>query len=326
MCLGFDQEIKEQRYQYVPIIETIKALLKDTSVREQFENPPVSQDGILKDINDGELIKRNLLFMKLPNAIIIFLFQDAFEFLNPLGSAKKKHKVVAMYATLGNIYPENRSKIHPMQLVLLVREIDLKYFGQHIVFRPLVDNLKKIEDVGVLVDDQYVQGTLVLIMGDNLGSHCIGGFAENFSSCSQMCGFCLITFEQVRSGATFDHYCERTPENYTEACPIIEENTESSHYQGVKLNSIFNELQYYHVCNPVLPPCLGHDCLRGLFGMIWLCFLTVLQPDGYPDNENEETQKEKQAWLISEYAKVNPNEQQVEQFIKSTYNIPTLAH
>ena len=30
-----------------------------------------------------------------------------------------------------------------MQLVLLVREIDLKYFGQNIVFRALVDDLKK---------------------------------------------------------------------------------------------------------------------------------------------------------------------------------------
>ena len=69
-----------------------------------------------------------------------------------------------MYATLGNIHPENRSKIHPMQLVLLVREIDLKYFGQNIVFRAIVDDLKKLEEVGVLVDDQYVQGTLAMIM------------------------------------------------------------------------------------------------------------------------------------------------------------------
>ena len=75
-----------------------------------------------------------------------------------------------MYATLGNIYPENRSKIHPMQLVLLVREIDFKYFGQDTVFQALVDDLKKIEEVGIFVDDHYVQGTLVMIMGDNLGS------------------------------------------------------------------------------------------------------------------------------------------------------------
>jgi hypothetical protein len=47
MRLGFDKQNKEQCYQYVPIIKTIEALLKDTSVKRQFNNPPVSQDGIL---------------------------------------------------------------------------------------------------------------------------------------------------------------------------------------------------------------------------------------------------------------------------------------
>jgi hypothetical protein len=169
-----------------------------------------------------------------------------------------------MYATLCNILPENSSKIHPMQLVLLVREIDLKYFGQNIVFQALVDDLKKLEEVGVLVDDQYVQGTLAMIMGDNLGSHCIGGFVENFSSCAHMCRFCLILLEQVRTDATLNFYCERTPDNYTEACAIVEGNPELGQYKGVKFNSIFNELQYYHVCNPGLPPCLGHDLFEGV--------------------------------------------------------------
>jgi hypothetical protein len=36
MRLGFDKQNKEQCYQYVPIIKTIEALLKDTSVKRQF--------------------------------------------------------------------------------------------------------------------------------------------------------------------------------------------------------------------------------------------------------------------------------------------------
>ena len=268
MRLGFDKQNKQRCYQYIPIIDTIEALLKDSSVKKQFEDPQVSPDGVLQDINDGHLIRGNSFFIKLPNAIKILLFQDAFEVVNPLGSAKKKHKVIAMYATLGNIYPENRSKIHYMQLVLLVREIDFKYFGQDTVFRALVDDLKKIEEVGVFVDDHYVQGTLVMIMGDNLGSHCIGGFVENFSSCPHVCRFCLILLEQVRTVATLNIYCERTPENYSEACAIVKGNPELNHYQGVKFDSIFNELQHYHVCKPGLPPCLGHDLFEGVVQLL----------------------------------------------------------
>jgi hypothetical protein len=44
------------------------------------------------------------------------------------------------------------------------------------------------------------------------------------------------------------------------------------------------------------------------------------QPDSYPENENKETQKEKQEWLISEYAKADQDKQdQVKHFMKLTY-------
>lgn len=264
ICLGFDKENVKRCCQYVPITKTIEAFLKDASVKEQFDNPYASQEGILQDISDGSVIKSNLLFQTVPNALKLLLYQDSFEVVNPLGSGKKKHKVLAVYVTLGNIHPENRSKIDPIQLVLLVREVDFKYFGQHIVFRELVNDLKEIEETGVFVGDEYVQGTVAMFMGDNLGSHCIGGFTENFSSCSHVCRYCLVTSHQLKSGSVLDIYPERTPRSYNDACEIAENNTELTHYQGVKFNSIFNELRYYHVCNPGLPPCLGHDLFEGV--------------------------------------------------------------
>lgn len=41
-----------------------------------------------------------------------------------------------------------------------------------------------------------MKGTLSFIAGDNLGSHCIGGFVENFSSTSCWCRWCCITREE----------------------------------------------------------------------------------------------------------------------------------
>lgn len=74
--------------------------------------------------------------------------------MNPLGSAKKKHKILAVYLTLGNIYPQNRSKIDQMQLVLMVKEVDFKYFGQEAVFHVLVEDLKKLEETGVPFENE----------------------------------------------------------------------------------------------------------------------------------------------------------------------------
>lgn len=36
------------------------------------------------------------------------------------------------------------------------------------------------------------------------------------------------------------------------------------HYKGVKSNSVLNNLEHFHVCNPGLPPCIGHDMFEGV--------------------------------------------------------------
>ena len=74
-----------------------------------------------------------------------------------------------------------------MQLVVLIREVDFKYFGQEAVFRVLVNDLKKIEETGVQFEQKKICGTVAMFLGDNLGSHCIGGFVENFSGCVYIC-------------------------------------------------------------------------------------------------------------------------------------------
>lgn len=36
------------------------------------------------------------------------------------------------------------------------------------------------------------------------------------------------------------------------------------HFEGIKFNSLFNSLHYFHVSQPGLPFCLGHDLLEGI--------------------------------------------------------------
>ena len=217
MYLGFYKNGTKRHFEYVPIIETIQQLLKDPAVKKQFKNPVVSSDGILRDFMDGSVAKSNVLFIEFHNAIKLILYQDSFEVVNPLGSAKRKHKILAVYVTLGNIFDQ-------MQLVLLVRETDFKYFGQEAIFRVLVNDLKKIEQDGVLVDNEYVRGTVAMITGDNLGSHCIGGFVENFSGFMYVCRFCLIKTDEIEHGNVFDIHSARSPDNYNADLQNLESN------------------------------------------------------------------------------------------------------
>ncbi|KYQ53359.1 hypothetical protein ALC60_07491 [Trachymyrmex zeteki] len=75
-------------------------------------------------------------------------------------------------------------------------------------------------------------------LGDNLGSHQIGGITENFHSSEYFCRFCDITQNQLQ----LKYMCtniNRNPNNY-------------------------NLLNHFHVCNPGLPPCMAHDLFEDI--------------------------------------------------------------
>jgi hypothetical protein len=51
------------------------------------------------------------------------------------------------------------------------------------IFQRLLKDLQDLEINGLEISGVAVKGTVVAITGDNLGSHGIGGFTENFSTC-----------------------------------------------------------------------------------------------------------------------------------------------
>ncbi len=64
--------------------------------------------------------------------------------------------------TLSEICPHNRSSIDPMQMVMLCRKEDFKFFGQQ-VFTPLLSDLKDMEEFGiVLKNGETVRETMIM--------------------------------------------------------------------------------------------------------------------------------------------------------------------
>lgn len=260
--MGKNKQNKVATYHYVSILESLAAFVQHPSVKRQLLNPILPNEAnVLCDYIDGSIFKTTPFFQDSKN-LKIFLYQDSFETVNPLGSAKKTHKILAVYYTIGNIYPYFRSKIDPMQLVLLCKQTDFELFGHEKVFRPLVRDLKKLEKG--IAGPEILRGSVFAIIGDNLGSHCIGGFMENFSSSHYHCRYCFIHKNNMFADNMFYTIQEiRTKDKHIEILEYIDQN-ELGDFKGVKFNSIFNELQYYNVCKPGLPPCIGHDLFEGI--------------------------------------------------------------
>nr|XP_054599285.1 uncharacterized protein LOC129163948 [Nothobranchius furzeri] len=234
------------------------------TVQEQYKQSKLhqSKDMLLEDVSDGQNVKDNLLLQQYPSSLSLMLYQDAFEVVNPLGPGKTKHKILAVYMTLGEILPHNRSSVDAMQLVLLCREADFKTFGHNKVFASLIADLKDLEEKGFLAaDGNMIKAVLIAFLGDNLGSHCIGGFTENFSCSKHFCRYCLVDREGfIKNPLALGP--KRTADNYKDSIDILS-TTDQSVVNGIKFNSVFNSLKYFHVCSG-LPPCLGHDLFEGV--------------------------------------------------------------
>ena len=93
---------------------------------------------------------------------------------------------------------------------------------------------------------------------------------ENFSRSTFFCRFCNIdrqTFVLSPSSTG----SKRTKQSYQQN---VQERG-AGHTDtvcGIKFDSIFNQLRYFHVCQPGLPPCLGHDLFEGIVSVhIALC-------------------------------------------------------
>lgn len=146
---------------------------------------------------------------------------------------------------------------------LICREQDYKFFGHDKVFGCLIRDLNDLEENGLVMSDgQVYRGTLCAIAGDNLGSHNVGGFSENFSKSTHFCRFCDIDRETLTS-STMEKGTFRTAESYNDHVQqLVTLGLKSS--AGIKFGSEFNDLSFFHICQPGLPPCLGHDLFAGV--------------------------------------------------------------
>lgn len=268
---------KETFFSYVPITQTLQLLFKDKSIQNDLILDPtniVNDNDILEDFTDGTEFKKIVFFKEFPNGLKIILFQDGFEVCNPIGSAKSKHKILGVYLTLGNLPSHLRYHTNNIKLVALCKE---KEFNHKKVFGKIVDELKVIESEGIQVNGKFIKGSIVFIAGDNLGSHFLGGFGENFSKAPYFCRFCLVNREEFyKKGKIFEEYLTRDINAYNRA---VSKLPRTGTCEGLKFDSIFNKLDNYHVTSPGLAPCIGHDLLEGVGAHDMLLFIRMLKKE-----------------------------------------------
>jgi len=200
---------------------------------------------------------------KNPNKIVlpIFLFFDDFEITNPLGSHSGSQKLGALYISLPCLPPELSSSINNIFLAGLFKSFDRTEFGNHAIFKHIINQLNFLENIGILINIKgilyRVFFSLGLILGDNLGLHSVLGFTESFVA-HYPCRFCKLSKAECHSQIDQLDDKLRNIDTYNSD---IEINNVS--LTGIKQACVFNEISSFHVTENYAVDIM-HDLLEGV--------------------------------------------------------------
>jgi len=248
---------KECPFQYIPIIDTVAAIVSDPDFTNLSQAP--TPEGYLYDFKDASVWKENKYFLDNPDALTAQLYSDAVELDNPLGASKGKHKALNVYFSLVDIPKVHRSKIQNIFLVLTALEHELKENKKNYAhfFKPLVDDLKKLE-AGVQIGGKTIKMGLICYSADNLEASAVGGFSQCFSSVD-VCRVCHQQHKDLQEISGISKINLWTKEGYDAAVLNIEPGERGEF--GINSACVFNTLESFH-CVGQIPTDIMHDFME----------------------------------------------------------------
>lgn len=258
---------KSEEFMYVPPEPLMTKLTNHPDYKDFVENGSVGENShFLDSYMKGSRSKINPVLRDHPDALRFILYYDDLEVCSPLKSRAGNQKIGAFYLFLDNIPYKYRSNLNVICLLALANAnlLKKKSYGIDAAVRCIVEDLKKFED-GVVLNGKKVYGTLIAFIGDNLGSHTVGGFKEGFTA-THGCRFCSVTFENIQKLFREDPSLLRDEKTHDEQCAQVQtsrgKNATLSTRFGVNSASPLNELKSFHVIGGMPPDCL-HDVLEG---------------------------------------------------------------
>lgn len=262
-------ETKDIKFEFIPLRHTLKCYFQMDNVLDlclKYQQKLQLENKILSNIIQGSLWKSK----KFSNGDLMFpllIYFDEFEVGNPLGSHSGINKLGAVYASVPLIPPEYLSKLTSIFVCMLFHSMDIKTFGNAIVFSRLVDELNYLSTEGIIIEPNKtkLKFQLILLQGDNLGLHILLGFAQSFNS-NFFCRFCKSHRDVCSKLTNINQVERRTKENYETDLSL--NNVTLS---GIKESCIFNKVENFHIMDNSYCDIM-HDLLEGVckytFGLI----------------------------------------------------------
>lgn len=244
---------KNTHLYYVSILKTIVSLFAHEHFRNAYfdynENHQCT-DGEYERFCCGTNFKRNELFQSNKNAIQIQIFYDDFELTDALKT--KDIKVCGIYFIIHNFPPTLTSQLQNMYLICVCEKSVIKKYGLQAILRPLVQDLKSLEDEGISINNKFnLKGTLVQASFDNLGGNELFGFVKSFSA-KHFCRICNCDKETCQKITCERANTLRTKQEYETKMIEVDGYLRSGRSidfkktLGYANHCLLNDLKYFH--------------------------------------------------------------------------------
>lgn len=264
--LGFDSTGRKETFQYIPILEVLKNILKRDDVFHYVVEDTVFDGETLKDFTDGLIFQQHAFFDGSETQLRLQLYTDEFEIVNCLGSKRQIHKILSVYFVLGNIPLKYRSSLQNIHVAVLVRNRLLQKYSYEQILDPLLRDLCELQCRGVSVDIDdkscVFKGSVISICADNLSAHSLAGFNTCFSQ-GRICRFCLCHHRDIGNKTEESECILRTPDTHRRHLQV----PDGKSLYGVTGRCPFDKLPHFEVTES-FPPDLMHDILEGVIPQV----------------------------------------------------------
>lgn len=169
---------KDETYAYVPLLDNLQTILRKNDFFSQNAADGSKPEDLLADVVDGDIYSSHKFFPgnRPANRIMLQFYLDEFEICNPIGSKRGIHKLTAVYFAVLNASPQKCTKVSNIHLAIMAPSASVKKYGLSVVLKPLLDDVRILEQKGVCVNKTSLFGTVLFVTGDNLACHQTGGF------------------------------------------------------------------------------------------------------------------------------------------------------
>ncbi|KAK2552221.1 hypothetical protein P5673_026746 [Acropora cervicornis] len=195
----------EDTFYYISVLKTIQVQLGCSKLLDiVLAGPKKSANhSILEDFSDGTFFQNHELFSNNDSALLLLLYYDDVNFINPL--TNKNHKLSFFYYQIANLPPEYRSALKSIHLFAVYKTEHLSNpkYGFNKVMGPLVEEMKMLgSDRGYTfslpIGHINLRGGIFAVLADTPASNKAGGFKEGVGGARRKCRHCMANFEDMQ--------------------------------------------------------------------------------------------------------------------------------